>query len=187
MRISTSTWLVAFACFFSWGALAARPTAEWQLASVASSIGAFVLLIRLVVRGAIKWRERGVAYVISCVLIVAASPVGIAVGRTVRTVVWSHDLDRYTAAAQWVLNNSKPDSSNPVPLPSRYADLGYIVYHERDELCGTRIDFLWAGGFPVKHVVRRYATNPKWVSVEKCYRDWGRIKPISSNWYEIAD
>lgn len=56
-----------------------------------------------------------------------------------------------------------------------------------DELCGTRIDFVWGGAFPVKHVVRRYTTNPKWTSIEVCYRDWVRITPISTNWYEMSD
>jgi hypothetical protein len=187
MRISRSAWLVAFACFASWSAFAARPSVEWQLASIASSIGAFVLLVGLVVRGTITWRERGIAHVISCLLIVVASPVGIAVGRTVRGVELSHDLDRYNAAAQWVLTHGNPDSTNRVPLPSRYADLGYGVYYERDALCGTRIDFLWGGAFPVKHVVRRYATSPKWMSIEECRKDWARITPISSNWYEMSD
>jgi len=61
------------------------------------------------------------------------------------------------------------------------------VYYEHDDSCGMTIDFYWGDGFPVKHVVHRYATNPGWVSVEKCYKDWGRIHPISGNWYEISD
>jgi hypothetical protein len=154
---------------------------------IASSIGALVLLIWLVVQGTIKWRERGIANFISCILIVAALSAGLVTGREVRSLQLSHDLERYNAAAQWVLIHGIPDSTNRVPLPTRYADLGYAVYFETDALCGTRIDFAWADAFPVKHVVRRYATNPGWTSIEKCYKDWTRIAPISANWYEMSD
>jgi hypothetical protein len=187
MKIFRSAWVVAFACFFSWGAFVARPSVEWQLALFASSVGASVVLIWLAVRGAIKWRERGIAYLISCLLIVVAAPAGIAAGRTVSRLELSHNLDRYNEAAQWVISHSNPDGINRVPLPSRYADLGYGVYYERDELCGTRIDFLWGEAFPVKHVVRRYATSSKWISIKECHKDWGRITPISSNWYAMSD
>lgn len=187
LKIPWSTWLVAFASFFSWGAFAARPSGEWQLAAIVSSIGALILLVGLVIQEIIKWRERGVANVISCVLIVAASLVGPVAGRTVRSLQLSHDIDRYNAAAQWVLTHNNPDSIKLVSLPSHYADLGHVVIYESDELCGTRIDFLWGVAFPVKHVVRRYATSTKWLSVKECRKYWGRITPISMNWYELSD
>ena len=187
MKIFRSAWVVAFSCFFSWGAFAARPAVEWQLALFASSIGAAVVLIWLVVRGAIKWREHGIAHLISCLLIVVAAPAGIAAGRVVRSLEWSYKLGRYNEAAQWVISHSNPDAINRVPLPPHYADLGYGVYYERDALCGTRIDFLWGDAFPVKHVVRRYTRSSKWLSIEACRKNWGRITPLSSNWYEMSD
>jgi len=187
MRISNWTWLVISACFISWWGLAARPSADWQLASIASCIAAFFSLVTLVIRGALKWRERGLVDLISCLLIVAACPAGVAIGRMVRGVVLSHDIDRYNAAAKWVAAHNRPDSSNLVHLPPQYGDLAYGVNYERDDVCGIMIDFYWGGGFPVKHIVRRYATNPGWVRVEKCHKDWERIHPVSDNWYEIAD
>lgn len=99
----------------------------------------------------------------------------------------AHDLDRYNAAVQWILGHRTPDSSQAVSLPPQYADLGYKVYYERDATCGVRIDFLWGDGFPVKHVLRRYAVDPKWTSVRACSKDWGRITRIAPNWYEISD
>jgi len=102
MRIFNWTWLVTSACFISWWGLAARPRAEWQLAWIASCIAAFSLLVALVIRGTLKWREHGLVNLVSCLLIVAACPAEMAVGRTMRSVVLSHDLDRYDAAAKWV-------------------------------------------------------------------------------------
>jgi hypothetical protein len=187
IKIPKSTWFVAFACFISWGALAARPATEWQLASVTSFIGALILLVGKVVQGAIKWRQRGLVNLISCLLIVAALVTGSLTGRLVRSLQLSYDLARYNAAAQWILTHSYPDSTNHVPLPSRYAELGYGVNYERDSLCGTKIDFFWGEAFPVKHVVRRYATDPRWISIEGCSKGWARITPISTNWYEMSD
>lgn len=154
---------------------------------IASSISALVLLIWLVVQAIIKWRERGLANFISCILIVAALSVGTVIGRELRSLQLSHDIERYNAAAQWVLTHMSPDSTSRVLLPARYADLGYALYFERDALCGATIDFAWGSAFPVKHVVRRYAGNPGWTSIEKCYKDWTRITQIAPNWYEMSD
>ena len=187
MRIHGITWLVAFACFISWAAFATRPTGAWQLASIASSVGALVLLLGLVAQGAMKWRERGIVNVISCLLVVAALPSGTAAGRIARSLQLSRDLERYNAAVQCVLTHSTPDTTNRIPLPSRYADLGSGVYYEHDERCGTHVDFLWAGAFPVKHVIRRYASNPEWTTIKQCHKDWARITPVSPNWYEMSD
>lgn len=166
---------------------AARPSGNWQLAVFASSIGALVLMVGLVIQGIVKWRQRGVANLISCILIVAASLGGPAAGRVVRSLQLSHNIDRYNAAARWVMAHNKPDNTKFVLLPSQYADLGHTVIYESDGLCGTRIDFLWGGAFPVKHVVRRFTTSTKWLRVTDCRKYWGRITPISSNWYEMSD
>ena len=187
MRISNWTWLVTIAGLISWWGLAARPRIEWQLACIASCIAAVFLIVALVIRGALKWRERGLVNLISCLLIVAACPAGVGIGRMVRGVLLSHDLDQYDAAVTWVSAHNKPDSSHLIQLPPQFGNLAYGVYYEHDDLCGMTIDFYWGGGFPVKHIVRRYAANPGWVRVGKCHRDWGRIHPISENWYEIAD
>jgi hypothetical protein len=108
--------VAAFACFVSWGAVAARPAAEWQLAAFASSSGAGILIIRLVVSGAVKWRERAARCVMSCVLIGAAPFLGISVGKAVCSLTLAHDLNGYNAAAQWILGHRTPDSSHPVSL-----------------------------------------------------------------------
>ena len=144
-------------------------------------------LAALIVRGAWKWREHGLVNLISCLLIIAAPAAGIVIGRTVRSALLFRDLDRYEAAAQWVSAHNNPNTLSVIHLPPQYGDLAYGVHYDRDGVCGTTIDFFWGGGFPVKHVVRRYATNPTWVRVEKCYKGWERIRPISENWYEIAD
>lgn len=102
---------------------------------------AFLSLVTLVIRGILKWRERGLVNLISCVFLVAAPVAGIAIGRTTRSVVLSHDLDRYNAAAKWVTIHHKPDSNNLIHLPPQYGDLACGVYYEHDDLCGTRIHF----------------------------------------------
>jgi len=61
------------------------------------------------------------------------------------------------------------------------------VFYERDASCGARIDFLWGAGFPLKHVVRRYATSATWIKVDDCIRSWRNIEPMAPNWYELTD
>jgi hypothetical protein len=187
MKISNWTWLVVLACLVSWSGMAARPGTGWQLAVIVSCSVALATLATLIVRGAWKWRERGIVNLVSCLLIVAAPEAGIVIGRTVRGALLSHDLERYRAAAQWVSAHYKPNTLSVIHLPPRYGDLAYGVHYERDDVCGTTIDFYWGGAFPVKHVVRRFAANPDWLRVDKCHKDWGLVRPISGNWYEITD
>lgn len=187
MGVRRSTWFLVAICFIAWCAFAARPNVWVQLASMATVAAALFWLIALLVQGVVKWREHGITNLVSSLLIIVVFPLAVLCGQAIRSAVFSYEVDRWNQAVTWVATNKKPNSGNPIDLPPPYSDLAYGVHYRHDDACGLTIDFFWGGGFPVKHTVRRYAVNPKWIDIEECQRGWSRGRVISERWYEISD
>jgi hypothetical protein len=154
---------------------------------MASALIALISLGALAFRGAIKWRERGLANLASCLLLVASFPTAVFLGHAIRNTIFSHELDRWNQAAVWVMTHNDPNGNTPIELPQRYADLAYAVHYEVNQSCGLVVDFFWGGGFPVKHTVRRYANNPSWTEIRECRVGWRGGRRLSGRWYEISD
>lgn len=187
MRISKGTWILAGICFGSCCAFATRPNTLVQLVVMASTLAALIALAILGIQGAIKWRERGLANLLSCLLIVLSFPAGVLVGQAIRSSIFAHDLARWNQAAAWVIANKAPNAGASMELPPQFSDLAHLVHYKTDESCGLMIDFFWGGGFPVKHTVRRYATNPEWMDIRECQAHWSRGRHLAGDWYEISD
>ena len=187
MRLRRSTWLVIAISFLTWCAFASRPNSCVQLAAMFSGAIAIVLVAVLLFQAALKWRERGLLNLVSCVLIVVAFPLAAAFGKTIRSAVFTYNLDRWHQAVIWITAHNRPNQVNIIKLPSLYSDLASVVHYTHDKRCGLMIDFFWGGGFPVKHTVRRYAVKPDWMDLKACRTDWSRGRMISGRWYEISD
>jgi hypothetical protein len=186
MKIRRSTWFVIAICFISWCSFTARPNPGKQLAAMVSGFGAVVWLVALSVRGAIKWRERGLVNLVSFSLIVLSLPLAIFCGQVIRGAVFSYNLNRWNQAVAWVLAHNEPDRDGRIELPAEYSDLAYGVHYKNEDPCGLTVDFFWGSGFPVKHTVRRYATNPEWIDMRKCWIGWRSGRVISGDWYELS-
>lgn len=187
MGIRKSTWFLIAICFISWCAFATRPSPWVQLAAMASALAALIALVAFAIQGAIKWRERGLTNLLSCLLVALSFPTAVLLGQEIRSKIFSHNLDRWNQAVTWVTTHKAPNSGAPIELPSQYSDLAYGVHYNTDKSCGLTVDFFWGGGFPVKHSVRRYATNPEWIDMKQCRSNWSRGRGLSGNWYEISD
>jgi hypothetical protein len=153
---------------------------------MASALVAFIWLISLSVGGVIKWRERGLTNLLSCLVIVLSFPLAIFVGHAIRAAVFSYNLERWNQAAKWVTAHHEPNQDAPIKLPEAYSDLASIAHYRNQEPCGLTVDFFWGSGFPVRHSVRRYATNPEWMQVAQCWRGWGSGRALTGDWYELS-
>ncbi|WP_145985470.1 hypothetical protein [Marilutibacter maris] len=186
-KVRTSVWIFALGCFLSCLAFVARPNVWSQLMSMLFSLTALPWLAMLVIQGAIRWRERAVGNLVSCLLIVASFQFAISCGHVVRDAVFRFQSDRWNRAVTWVVRHNAPNGGRPIALPDEYSDLAYGVHYRHDEACGLMVDFFWGGGFPVKHTVRRYALNPDWVDIGQCRKSWSRGRALSGSWYEVSD
>jgi hypothetical protein len=187
MKVPRSTWIFTATCFIPLCAFAIRPNAWLQLGSMVCFVVALFWCAILVVLGAAKWRERAVGNLVSCLMIVAAFPIAVFCGQTIRSAVFLHDLDRWNQAVKWVVTHNTPNQPRLIQLPPEYSDLADGVGYTHDGTCGLMIDFFWGEGWPVKHTVRRYAINPKWADIMQCREDWSSGSALSGNWYEISD
>ena len=188
MRIHRSTWLLVAAVFFSWCAMAGKPTPEAQLATIASTLIALVYMAFQTQRIVFQWREHGMSGLLASLLIVLSFWAAVTVGHILRKMFFAHDLDRYNQAVVWVMSHATPNQPAPIKLPAQYEDLAYVVTYDQDATCGVRMDFVWGGAFPVKHVVRRFSDRPGWVKIKECHTaSWDRFKVLGNNWYEISD
>jgi hypothetical protein len=187
VRVRRSTTIFVAACFVAWCAFTARPNVWAQLASMSAVIAALFWLVVLVVQGAIRWREKGLQNLVACLLVIAVFPAAVLCGKAIRSAVFDYQLDRWNRAVTWVTTTHLPNQGDLIRLPAPYSDLAYGVHYTHDEDCGLMIDFFWGGGFPVKHTVRRYAANRKWLAAEQCTAGWSRGREIGGRWYEISD
>lgn len=154
---------------------------------MATVMAALFWLGKLVVQGAIRWREYALQNLVSCLLIILTFPLAVLGGQAIRTAVFSHEIGRWHNAVAWVATHSKPNQESRIELPSLYSDLAYGVHYRHDDACGLTIDFFWGAGFPVKHTVRRYAVDPEWINIKECQTGWSRGRMISERWYELSD
>ena len=187
MRFRKFTWLLIAICFVSCFAFAARPSVWMQLASMISLLAAIIYIGMLFVLAITKWRDQALVNLLSCLLIVLSVPAAIFSGHKFRSMIFSYNLDRWNQAVVWVVSHNRPNQDRPIQLPDQYSDLARGVHYKYEKSCGLMVDFFWGGGFPVKHTVRRYASNPKWVDIKQCGVDWSRGRTLSGNWYEISD
>jgi hypothetical protein len=188
LRIYRSTWLIVAAVFFSWCAMAGKPTPEAQLATIAATPIALVYIAFQTQKIVFQWREHGVSCLLANLLIVISFWAAVPIGHIFREMIFAHDLDRYNQAVLWVKSHATPNQPAPIKLPAQYEDLAYVVTYDQDATCGLRMDFVWGSGFPVKHVVRRFSDRPGWVKIKECHTaPWDRFKVLGNNWYEISD
>lgn len=187
MRISRDIWNLIGVNFGVWCVFAARPNPWVQFAAMGMSLVALVTIMLLIIQGVVKWREHGWVNLVSCLLIVASFSLAALSGNAVRKAVFQHNLDRWNRAAVWVMTHHEANEDMPIKLPPPYSRIAYVVWYRYDKPCGLMIDFVWGSGFPVKHTVRRYATDPAWIDKAQCHKDWSRGRVLSGNWYEISD
>lgn len=186
-KVHASAWIFALGCFLSCFAFVVRPNVWAQLASMLFLLVALPWLAMLVIQGAIRWRERAVGNLVSCLLIVASFQFATSCGHAVRDAVFHYQSARWNRAVTWVVRHRAPNGEGPIRLPAEYSDLARAVHYRHSEACGLMVDFFWGGGFPVKHTVRRYALDPDWIETEACRKSWSRGRALSGNWYEISD
>jgi quinol-cytochrome oxidoreductase complex cytochrome b subunit len=70
LRIYRSTWLIVAAVFFSWCAMAGKPTPEAQLATIAATPIALVYIVFQTQKIVFQWREHGVSSLLANLFIV---------------------------------------------------------------------------------------------------------------------
>lgn len=187
VSIRKSAWLLIAICFISSCSFSVRPNPELQLFAMASALGALTSFVVLAIRSAKSWRARGLVNLLSCLLLALSFPIAAFLGQAIRSMIFACNMDRWNQAAAWVMAHNKPNSETPIELPTQYSDLAYGVQYKTDISCGIMLDFLWGDGFPVKHTVRRYATDPNWLNMKQCRAGWARGRRLSGNWYEISD
>lgn len=187
MRIDRGAWLLIGIIFFSWCAMAGKPTPEAQLASMASMLIALVYIAFLMQRVVSNWLKHGLNSLFAVLLIVFSAWAAVEIGHILRKRIFAHDLDRYNEAVVWVKSHATPNQREPVKLPAQYEDLAYVVLYDQDATCGLRMDFVWGSAFPVKHVVRRFSDRPDWLNIKECQRAWEQYRVLGHSWYEISD
>jgi hypothetical protein len=185
--VSAPTWIFTGLYFTLECALAIRPNSWLQFAWMIWTVAALVWCAVLVVLGAVNFRKKAVGNLLSCLMIIATVPVAFRCGDAIGSAIFSYKLDRWNEAAKWVIAHNHPNQSGWIHLPPQYADLADEVSYSNDKTCGVMVDFSWGDGWPIKHIMRRYAPNPAWVDIPQCRQDWTGDMELSRNWYEISD
>jgi len=180
-------WATVFAIFVSFVLFAARPTALSQLLSMASVPIVLSLLVAAFWRAAFGWRQHGPKVLLPVLVLIVTLPAGVLLGRLVRSLVFSHQLPQYEAAAQWASSRAVAGQAVTLRPPEAYKHLASTVHVLKDSDCGLRIDFFWGSGFPVKHIVRRYAPLDTFVSTPHCRDGWSSGRELAESWYELSD
>ena len=185
--VSTPTWIFTAIYFTLLCAFAIRPNSWLQFGWMIWTVAALIWCAALILLGAMNVREKALGNLLSCLLIVATVPAALHSGDAIGSAVFWYKLDRWNQAAKWVMAHNVPNQSGWIHLPPQYADLADQVGYSDNKTCGVMVDFSWGGGWPMKHVMRRYALNPAWADIAQCRQDWTGDKELSRNWYEISD
>lgn len=185
--VSTPTWIFTGIYFTLLCAFGIRPNSWLQFGWMMWTIAALIWCATLILLGAINFREKALGNLLSCLIIIATVPAAMRCGDAISSVVFWYKLDRWNQAVQWVMAHNTPNQPGWIHLPAQYADLADEVGYSDDKACGLMVDFSWGDGWPIKHVMRRYALNPAWADMAQCRQDWTSDKELSRNWYEISD
>lgn len=176
------------ACAGCIAAFAARPTPFKQLLSMAAFLAVGALLLAGLAWFLTRKKTHRLRSVAPLLVALAAIPAGLEVGHAIRDWQFQRDRPRYQAAATWASSLAvRGETVTVLPPPPEYADLAYAVQITQDDACGVLVDFFWGQGFPVKHTIRRYASDPSSIQRKACLQDWRLSKDRAEGWYELSD
>lgn len=188
LKPSSGTLFIICFSFGSGCALAMRPNAWIHPIFFLSILFSCISVLWLFIIGIIKWRERALRNLVSCILIVCTIPLAVLASMILRRQIFLYTMPRWQQAAEWAIANVEPNQP-AVELPDEYADLAFWVYYSNREPCGVVVDFFWGRGYPVmpRHYYRRYAPNADWSKHGECWiGSWYRGASLSNSWYELS-
>lgn len=179
--------LLSSACALAFAAFGMRPSGTAQLFMMVLVLISAGALLYYFFRTAFNWRTRLRSGLAALVLLLLAPVLGSALGASLRSAAFAHDLPRYNELATWATKQALPDREIRLVTPARYADLGSVIFVRESGQCGVTADILWGAAFPVSHWQRRYTSRPESQSLEAC-RDGARSSlKRAANWFEIKN
>lgn len=150
-------------------------------------LASLAALLRLAWVAATLWKHRQASRLILPGLVVAAFILGIVLGREFRQWNFERSLPDYDRAVTWAASRSRDDDIVVLTPPREFSNLGAIIHVHKNDACGFMVDFFWAGGFPVKHIVRRYAQNEGFTEIPACRKNWSSGRQLAGHWFELRD
>lgn len=178
-------WPLVYGSCFAY--FAARPSGLGQLAVMVGGLAAIIHFLGSTWRAVLGFRKSGALGFVAPTAILIAVPLGVLFGGAARETIFEHTLSRYVAASEWASARALPNEVVVAHPPAEYSDLATIIHIRKNDACGLMIDFFWGGGFPVKHVVRRYAPLAAAVELPQCREGWYRGSELAPSWYELSD
>jgi uncharacterized protein with PQ loop repeat len=133
------------------------------------------------------WKHKDPSRIASPALVVIGFGLGLFLGHSFREWNFNHNLERYNRAAKFASTQARDDQIVVVSLPDEFSNLATTVHVHKSRECGLMVDFFWGGGFPVKHIVRRYAQNPEFTDIPACRKSWSSGRQLTQHWFELRD
>ena len=177
----------AIFCLLSATYFASRPSGLGQLLVMLASLAALAALLQFVWTAITLWKHKDASKLISPSLVIVGFGLGLFLGSNFREWNFNHNLATYNKAAIWASTQAKNDEIVVLDLPHEFSNLGSVAHVHKNTRCGLMIDFFWGGGFPVKHIVRRFAERPGFTDIPECRESWSRGRQLADNWFELHD
>lgn len=179
--------LLAIFSFLSALYFASRPSGLGQLLVMLAAVVTLAALLRLAWLVVSLWKHRTASRLVPPALVVAAFVLGIVLGGEFREWNFQRNLPAYERAAAWAESQARDDDIVVLRPPGEFSSLGAIIHVHKNATCGLMVDFFWAGGFPVKHIVRRHARNEGFTDIPACREHWSSGRQLADHWFELRD
>ena len=166
---------------------ASRPSGLGQLFVMLAGFATVAALIQVIWNAFFFWKHKDASKLAHPLLIVIAFGLGLFIGQNFREWNFTHNLARYNTAASWAAKRAQDHEITALAPPPEFSDLGSMIHVHKNTRCGLMVDFFWANGFPVKHIVRRFAQNPGFTEIPDCRKDWSSGRQLAANWFELRD
>lgn len=178
---------MAIFCLVATAHFASRPSLVGQLLVMVALVFVLGSGVQLAWSALMLWKHKDVSRLIPCAFVIAGFVLGLFLGKGFREWNFSHELPRYNEAVVWASAHAKKEEIVVLELPSRLSGLGKGVHVHESSRCGLMVDFYWGGGFPVKHIVRRYAERPGFAEIPDCRKSWSGGRKLTEHWFELRD
>jgi thiol:disulfide interchange protein len=187
MRTFVKRHALAIFCVFAAAHFASRPSLAGQILVMIALLVVLVSAVQFAGFAFTLWKHKDASRLMPSSFVIAGFVLGIVLGKGVREWNFHHELPSYDAAVRWASAQAKEDEIVVLDLPAEFSGLGKGVHVHKNSRCGLMVDFYWAGGFPVKHIVRRYAERPGFTEIPDCRKSWSGGRQLSDHWFELRD
>lgn len=174
-------------CFYAY-----RPHVLTQVAGMFLFFSHFIIIVISLIGIFVFWEDYGskatIPFVIGILSLFVVVESG-KVGHKIRLNVFNKRLPQYEDAVQMVENTITNEYLrwSGERIPKEFRHLAYLISARRkkDVLI---VNFLWGGGFPVKHTAFVYISDGRLPGKGTDFRkDWPHCTRINEHWFKVSD